>query len=149
MMATIFSVYLWWFFRVSAVLFLGFLGDIGVCVCMCVRVCVCVGRGDYKVVGHRVSSCIQVVLLCWCFPRDILLFRSDSISGHFLVSISRFYLSLYLYYYPLLFSLCAHVWVFYNYHIRTLLQCPVLLSLIWFICYYRLIYLVLFNHRSH
>ena len=142
MIATIFSVYLQWFFRVSAVLFLGFLGDIIVCVCM--SVCVCVGRGHYKVVGHRVSSCIQVVLLCWCFPRDILLFRSGSISGHFLVSISRFYLSLYLYYYPLLFSLCAH-----NYHIRTLLQSPVLLSLIWFICYYRLIYLVLFNHRSH
>ena len=74
MMATIFSGYLQWFFRLSAVSFLG----------VSWRTLVWRGGGCfYKVVGHRVSSCIQVVLLCWCFPRDILLFRSGSISGHF------------------------------------------------------------------
>ena len=49
------------------------------------------------------------------------LFRSGSILGHFLVAISYFYLSLYLYYYPLLFGLCAHVRGCYNCYIRTLL----------------------------
>ena len=39
------------------------------------------------------------------FPGDVLLFRSGSILRHFLVAISHFFLSLYLYYYPLLFSL--------------------------------------------
>ena len=37
----------------------------------------------YQVVGHRVSSCIQLVLLCWCFPGDILSFRSGSVLGQF------------------------------------------------------------------
>ena len=103
----------------------------------------------YKVVSHRIFSCIQVVLLCWYFPGDILLFRSGSILGHFLIAIFYFYLSLYLYYYPLLFSFCAHVWGFYNWHILTLLQRPALFLLIWLICYYRLIYLILFYYRSH
>ena len=117
MISTIFSGYLQWFFRVSAFLF----------VRVSWRTLVwCRGRGRgvqkggcfYKVVGHRVFRCIQVV--CWCFHGDFLLFRSGSISEHCLVVISHFYLSLYLYYYPLLFSLCVNVWVFYNCDIRTL-----------------------------
>ena len=132
---------------VCCFIFRCFLEDIGV-----------VGRGEervggggcfYKVVGHRVFSCIQVVLVCWCFLGNILLFRRGSSSGHFLVAISHFYLSLYLYSYPLLFSLCVHVQGFNNCHIRTLLQCPVLFSLIWLIYCYRLTYLELFNYRSH
>ena len=38
-----------------------------------------------------------------------------------------------------------HVQGFYNCHIRTLLQCPVLFYLIWLICCYGLVYLVLFT----
>ena len=41
-MATIFSGYLKWFFRVSAVLFLGVSWRTLVCVCVSVCVCVCV-----------------------------------------------------------------------------------------------------------
>ena len=43
----------------------------------------------YNVVGHRVSSCIQVVLLCWCFHEDIL-FTSGSIQWLFLTFISHY-----------------------------------------------------------
>ena len=124
MMAKILSGYSQWFFRVSAVLFFS----------VSLGTSVWVGC-FYKVAGHCVSSSIQAVLLCWCFPGDISLFRSSSILGHFLLAISYLYLSLYLYDYPLLFSLYTHVWGFYNCHIRTLLQCPVLFSWIWLIIF--------------
>ena len=87
MVATILCGYLQQFFKVSAVLFLGVSWGTQVLVgCF------------YKVVDHLVTSCIQLVLLCWCFPGDILLFSSSSILGHFVVAISYFHLSLYLNY---------------------------------------------------
>ena len=58
MMAAIFSGYLWCFFRVSAVLFLGVSWRTLVCVCVCEREEVGGGGLFYKVVGHRVSGCI-------------------------------------------------------------------------------------------
>ena len=64
-----------------------------------------------KVVGHHVSSNIQLVLLYWCFLGDILLFRSGIFQGIFLVANSYFNLLLNLYY-PLLFSLFYTFWVF-------------------------------------
>ena len=61
MVATILCGYLQQFFKVSAVLFLGVSWGTQVLVgCF------------YKVVDHLVTSCIQLVLLCWCFPGDIL-----------------------------------------------------------------------------
>ena len=138
-MATIFSGYLQWFFRVSAVLFFGcFLGGIGVAGCF------------YEVVGQCVSSCIQVVFLCWLvFSWKYFIIQEQQYFRAFLVAISNFYLSLYLCYYLLLLSLCVHIWGFYNCYIHTLLQCLILFSLISLICCYRLIYLALFNYHSH
>ena len=102
MIAILLSGYFQWFFRMSVLLFLGVPWGTLVWVgCF------------YKVLYHRVSSCIQVVLLCLCFPEDMLLFRSGSILGHFLVAISYFYLSLQLYYDLPLFNLCVQVWDFY------------------------------------
>ena len=103
----------------------------------------------YKVVGHRVFSCIQVVLLCWCFLGDILLFRNGSISGHFQWLFLTF---IYHYIYVIIHFCLVFVYTFggfYNCHISTLLQCPVLFFLMQLIYCYRLIYLVLVNYRSH
>ena len=141
MVATI-SGCLQWFFRVSAVLFLGVSWGTLVWVAVFIKL--------QATVFPAVSSCFQL-LLCWCFPGDILLFRSSSILGHFLVAISYFYLSLYLYYHPLLFSLCytfgflqlPHTYI-------TIVSGFVFLDfLIWLIRYCRLIYLVLFYYCSH
>ena len=105
-----------------------FLGDIGVASCF------------YEVVGLCVSSCIQVVFLCWLvFSWKYFIIQERQYFRAFLVAISNFYLSLYLCYYLLLFSLCVHIWGFYNCYIHTLLQCLILFSLFSLICCYRLI----------
>ena len=144
MMATIFSGYLQWFFRVAAVLFSG----------VSQRTLVWCG-GEvrkfvfYKVVGHRVFSCVQVVLLCWCFLEHIFLFRSGSISGHFLVAISHLFIITFILLSTSVQSLYTCLGFLQLPHTRTLLQCPVFFSLIWLIYFFQLIYIVLFNYRSH
>ena len=148
MMETIFSVYLQWFFRVSGVLFLGVSQGTSVCV----EEDGGGGEGGecfYKVVSHRASSCIQVVLLCWCFPEISYYLGATVFQGIFQWLFVTF---IYHYIYIIIHFRLVFVytfWGFQNCRIRTLLQCPVLFSLIWLICYYRLIYLVLFNYRSH
>ena len=121
MMATILSGYLQQFFRVSAVLFLGISWGhrFGWAVFIKFQ-----GTVFHPALSSQ-SFCVGV------FSGDILLFRSGSILGHFLVSISYFYLLLYLYYYPLLFSfyLVFFIYLLSIYSVQSV-QCSVYYSLL-------------------
>ena len=92
-----------------------------------------------QVAAHRVSSYIQLVLLCWCFPGDTYYFSIPSnIQQYFRTFFSGYFLILFIIIFIFLstsvYSL-LQVWSFYNCHIHILLQCPVLFYLIWLICY--------------
>ena len=133
MMATILSGYLQQFFRVSAVLLLG----------------VSWRHRCGWAVFIKLQATVFPAISSQCFCVGVFLGISYYLGaaffqGIFLVANSYFNLLLYLFVQSFL-----NVLDFYNCHIRTLIQCPVLFHLIWLICCCRLIYLVLFYHRSH
>ena len=122
-MATTFSGYFQWFFRVPAVLFLGVSWRTFVCVCVCVSVCVCVcveGKGGGVFIKLQATVFSAVSRQCFCV--GVFLSISFYLGAVVFRGIFQWlfltYLSLHLYYYPLLFSLCIHVQGFYNCHIH-------------------------------
>ena len=147
MMATILSGYLQWFFRASAVLFLG-------------------GSWRHRcgwAVFIKLRSTVFPAISSQCFCVVVFLGITYYLGAAIFQGIFQLQILTFIYYYIyiiihiiIIFILLStsvqsflHGWGFYNCHIRTLLQCPVLFYLIWLICCCRLIYLVLFYYRSH